>query len=66
MNALPDFPEKLWTVDDVARFASVSKSWVYKAAERAEIPHLRVGSMLRFDPGAIKRFFASCSPAVQS
>lgn len=56
MNALPDFPENLWTVEDVARFVKCSKSWVYKAAEAGDLPSVRCGSMLRFDPVAVKRF----------
>lgn len=67
MNALPDFPENLWTVDDVARFARCSKSWIYKAAERGEVPCLRVGSMLRFEPNVVRRFFTvACVPEAAS
>ena len=57
--------EKLWVAKDVANFGQCSMSWVYKAAERGEIPCIRIGSMLRFDPIAVKRFFhASTSSAV--
>lgn len=63
MNALPDFPENLWTVEDVARFVKCSKSWVYKAAEAGDLPSVRVGSMLRFDPSAVKRFLMQSADA---
>src|SRR4051794_8472710 len=35
--------EALWDVRDVARFLKASVSWVYKAAERGELPCIRVG-----------------------
>jgi excisionase family DNA binding protein len=40
--------EPLCSVKDVARFLSVSKSWVYRAAERGVIPAYRVGNTVRF------------------
>ncbi len=43
----------LWTVHDVARFLKASTSWTYKAAERGELPCIRIGAMLRFEPEAI-------------
>ena len=48
--------EKLWTARDVASYLQASISYVYKAAERGEIPCLRIGSMLRFEPSAIRAF----------
>ena len=47
---------ELWTWREVARALKVSRSWVYAKAERGELPSLRVGGMLRFDPGAVRRF----------
>jgi excisionase family DNA binding protein len=44
----------LWDVKDVARYLKASNSWVYKAAERGELPTIRIGAMLRFDPAAIR------------
>ncbi len=52
----PSVEERLWTVDDVARYLTASRSWVYKAAERGDLPCLRIGSMLRFDPAAVRAF----------
>jgi excisionase family DNA binding protein len=46
----------LWTVADVAAYLCASRSWVYHRAENGELPCLRVGGLLRFDPAAIKAF----------
>ncbi|HXJ21755.1 MAG TPA: helix-turn-helix domain-containing protein [Polyangia bacterium] len=46
----------LWTTKEVAAFLRVSRSWVYHQAEAKLIPCLRVGSLLRYDPEAIRRF----------
>jgi excisionase family DNA binding protein len=48
--------EGLWTVDEVASFLSMSKSWVYKAAETGTLPCVRVGAALRFVPEDIRGF----------
>ena len=47
-------PDTLWDVDSVARYLSASKSWVYKAAERGELPCIRIGAMLRFAPNTVR------------
>jgi excisionase family DNA binding protein len=47
--------DKLWRVADVARYLRASISWVYKAAERGDLPCVRFGALLRFHPEAIKR-----------
>jgi len=46
----------LWTTQEVAAFLRVSRSWVYHQAEAGLIPCLRVGSLLRYEPDAIRRF----------
>jgi excisionase family DNA binding protein len=46
----------LWDARDVAAFLKVSRSWVYHQAEAGLLPHLRVGSLLRFDPQEIRRY----------
>ena len=48
--------ERLWTVRDVAAFLQASTSYVYKAAERGEVPCRRVGALLRFVPAEIRRW----------
>ncbi len=46
--------DSLWDAKDVARYMKASVSWAYKAAERDEIPCIRIGAMLRFEPAAIR------------
>lgn len=46
--------ESLWTVQDVANFLRCSTSLVYKKAEAATIPCVRMGALLRFDPPTIR------------
>ncbi|MDX2054258.1 MAG: helix-turn-helix domain-containing protein [Polyangiaceae bacterium] len=46
----------LWDASDVARYLKVSKSWVYHRAESGELPCLRVGGLLRFEPRIIHAF----------
>lgn len=56
-------PEGLWTVRDVARWAKVSPSWVYRQSEAGRLPSLKVLGVLRFDPPAIKAFFLHGGPS---
>lgn len=48
--------DRLWDANDVARFLKVSRSWVYHRAESGELPYLKIGALLRFDPQAIHAF----------
>ena len=54
-NPLPE-NDALWDATDVARYLKVSRSWVYRAAEAGNLPHLRVGALLRFVPENIRAF----------
>lgn len=54
--------EPLWKVPDVARYLSLSTSWVYKEAEAGRLPCLRIGASLRFRPEAIRRWVECQSP----
>jgi excisionase family DNA binding protein len=56
-SLLPD--DVLWTVRDVASLLKASISWVYKAAEKSELPCIRIGAMLRFEPAAIRAWLAA-------
>jgi excisionase family DNA binding protein len=56
MSPQPSPAESLWTANDVASFLRVSRSWVYHRAEAGELPCLRIGGLVRFDPDAIRRF----------
>jgi excisionase family DNA binding protein len=56
--ARPATPEgdDLWDANDVARYLKVSRSWVYHRAEAGQLPHLRVGGLLRFDADVVRAF----------
>ena len=41
---------------DVARYLKVSRSWVYHRAEAGQLPHPRVGGLLRFDADVVRAF----------
>ena len=51
--------EGLWKVADVARYLSMSDSWVYKETEAGRLPCIRVGASLRFFPDEIRKFIDS-------
>jgi len=40
--------QTLLTATEAAEFLRCSKGQVYRMAERGEIPHVRIGSMVRF------------------
>ena len=46
--------EPLWTVDEVAAYLRVSRSWVYQRSNGGDLPCLKIAGVLRFDPDAIK------------
>jgi excisionase family DNA binding protein len=48
--------DRLWTANDVATFLRVSRSWVYHRAESGELPCLRIGALVRFEPEEIRAF----------
>jgi len=50
----PQAEESLWDVKDVAAYLKVSRSWVYQNAAAGLLPHLKIGGLLRFNPGAIR------------
>ena len=52
--------EELWTVKDVAAYLKMSRSSVYSSlTNRDAMPALRMGSMIRFDPDAVKAWVAA-------
>jgi excisionase family DNA binding protein len=49
--------DRLWTVREAAVFLARSTSWVYKAAERGELPRARgMGWGLRFLPSELHAY----------
>jgi hypothetical protein len=49
----------LWDARDVALYIKASRSWVYHQAEAGQLPCMRIGGLLRFDPEVIKRLVRS-------
>ncbi|MFF4606165.1 helix-turn-helix domain-containing protein [Streptomyces sp. NPDC001339] len=47
---------KLMTVDDVAKFLTVPKQWVYDNWKKQEIPFRKVGKSLRVRPHDLDRW----------
>ena len=47
---------KLLTAKDIAKFFNISLISVYKAAQRNEIPHIRLGAKYLFEESKIKEW----------
>jgi predicted DNA-binding transcriptional regulator AlpA len=57
LDAIPLLMDRLWTVRQVAAFLSRSVSWVYKAAERGELPRAKgMAWGLRFVPTEVHAY----------
>lgn len=54
--ALTNDAEPLWDAIQVAKFLNCSRNWVYMRAEAGLLPHVRIGSLLRFEPATIRDF----------
>jgi excisionase family DNA binding protein len=48
--------KKFLTVDELARLLGVPKSWIYDRTYRNEIPHYKLGRLLRFDLEKIQKW----------
>lgn len=48
--------EDLWTTKQVMKFLGVSKTWLYDACARNEVPHVRLGSNIRFVPEVLRKW----------
>ena len=57
--------ETLWDANDVAAYLKVSRSWVYQRAEAGQLPYLRVGGLLRFDPESVRAFILRSPSAMR-
>src|SRR5512135_2835219 len=55
-NSCPDLASRIearksaWTVDDLALLLEMSPKTLYKMAKSGNIPAIRIGGMIRFDP----------------
>lgn len=48
--------EPLWDAKDVATFLKASRSWVYLKTNSGELPHRRMGGLIRYEPEVIKAY----------
>jgi excisionase family DNA binding protein len=54
VNEAKNVDESLWDVAELAAFLKVSRSWIYQATAAGNIPSIRIGAALRFEPEAIR------------
>ena len=57
MSTVPD-SEPLWTVREAAAFLRLGRNTVYEWAAAGKLPSLRLGSRVRFEPAALRRWLA--------
>jgi len=50
--------EALWTVRETAAFLRLGRNTVYEWAASGRLPSLRLGSRIRFQPSALRRWVA--------
>lgn len=50
--------EALWTVRQAADFLHLGRNTVYEWAASGKLPSLRLGSRIRFQPSALRRWVA--------
>lgn len=48
--------EELLTVADVMRLLKVKRTWVYEHAKAGDLPHVRLGTTLRFEPEQLREW----------
>ena len=53
---------RLMTIDDVAEVLTLSKSTVYRMAQKKQIPSLVIGGCRKFDPAALAMHYRKKSP----
>ena len=49
-------PESLWDAEAAARYLNVSRSLIYKLEQAGELPCMKIGSCIRFEPGEVRAF----------
>jgi len=53
MSRTEDVRPRLWSVEEVAAFLGVRKSWVYSHVADRSIPHHKIGRYVKFRPREI-------------
>jgi excisionase family DNA binding protein len=56
MAAFSQAGEGLWDAAAAARYLSVSRSLVYKLEQAGELPCVRIGACIRFEPAVVRAF----------
>jgi excisionase family DNA binding protein len=57
MSSVPSpNPEPLWTVREAAAFLRLGRNTVYEWTVCGKLPSLRLGSRVRFEPAALRRW----------
>lgn len=54
--------DRLMVIEDVMQVLGLSKSTVYRMAQRKQIPSLIIGGVRKFDPAALGMHFRRKSP----
>jgi excisionase family DNA binding protein len=54
---------KLYTVPEVADLLRCKPATIYNLVKADQIPHLRIGKLIRFDADAIEDWIRGASPA---
>ena len=50
--------EALWTVREAAAFLRLGRNTIYEWAASGKLPSVRLGSRIRFEPSALRRWVA--------
>lgn len=50
---------RLWTTEDAARFIGCQPDTVRKWASQQRIPHIKIGSLTRFEPSRLRKWLLS-------
>lgn len=57
MSPTPATPiEMLWNVTDVMKFLNCRRTFVYEHARSGDLPHVRIGNFLRFEPDQVREW----------
>ncbi|NOS79301.1 MAG: helix-turn-helix domain-containing protein [Nitrospira sp.] len=57
-SPIPPLSEELLTASDVCALLKVSKAFVYQAAHAGDLPCIRLGRAVRFEPAEVMKFVA--------
>lgn len=49
-------PERLWTVDETAKYLHMTTSWVYRHTASGDIPHAKMGGLIRYSPTRVREY----------